>query len=208
MVIASPVEFAGSEKEIPAADEKARASKFLGGIAGGGITVLDSGGKATLLGVIDEVKKGVDVLYLICHGTIDEGQPKIVLEKPDGSLELVEAVELVRALQDLDTAPSLIVLASCQSAGTGDTEDALTALAPRLAGDAGVPAVVAMQGKVGMDTMAAFMPRFFDELSAHGQVDRAMAVARGEIARSFPDYWMPVLFMRLTDGRLWEERSH
>ena len=36
----------------------------------------------------------------------------------------------------------------------------------------------------------------------HGQIDRAVAVARGEV-RDRPDCWMPALFMRLKSGRLW-----
>jgi hypothetical protein len=46
------------------------------------------------------------------------------------------------------------------------------------------------------------MPSFFRELQRDGQIDRAMAVARGAV-RERPDWWMPVLFMRLTSGRLW-----
>jgi hypothetical protein len=99
-----------------------------------------------------------------------------------------------------------VVLASCQSAGSGAearTGDggALAAFGPRLA-EAGVPAVVAMQGNVTMQTMAQFMPVFFQELQRDGQIDRAMAVARGAV-REQPDWWMPVLFMRLKSGRIW-----
>mgnify|MGYP001765253935 CR=1 FL=1 len=56
-----------------------------------------------------------------------------------------------------------------------------------------------------METVAAFMPRFFAELREHGRADEAMAVARGQIARKFEDYWMPVLFMRSKNGALWGE---
>ena len=44
---------------------------------------------------------------------------------------------------------------------------ALTALGPRFA-QAGVPAVVAMQGEITMATAAAFIPRFFEELEVDG----------------------------------------
>jgi hypothetical protein len=95
----------------------------------------------------------------------------------------------------------MVVLASCQSAGKGGV--GLAALGPRLA-EAGVPAVVAMQGDIFMSTAAAFLKRFFAELLIDGQIDRAMSVARGEI-RKADDYWMPVLFLRLRDGRIWYE---
>ena len=64
-----------------------------------------------------------------------------------------------------------------------------------------MPAVIAMQGNVTMKTAAAFMPVFFQELRRDGLVDRAMAVARGAV-RDRPDWWMPVLFMRLKSGRI------
>jgi hypothetical protein len=59
-----------------------------------------------------------------------------------------------------------------------------------------------MQGSVSMHTVTQFMPVFFRELLRDGQIDRAMAVARGAV-RDRPDYWMPVLFMRLRSGRIW-----
>ena len=85
--------------------------------------------------------------------------------------------------------PRIVVLASCQSAGSGGV--GLAALGPRLA-EAGVPAVIAMQGNVLMTTAAEFMQSFFKELLVDGQIDRAVAVARGNVRRS-PDDWMPVL---------------
>jgi SIR2-like domain len=62
--------------------------------------------------------------------------------------------------------------------------------------------VLAMQGNVSMQTMAQFTPVFFRELQQDGQIDRAMALARGAV-RGRPDAWMPVLFMRLKSGRIW-----
>jgi hypothetical protein len=61
-----------------------------------------------------------------------------------------------------------------------------------------------MQGKISMATVAGFMPAFFRELQKDGQIDRALAVARGAVSSQL-DYWMPVLFMRLRSGRIWYE---
>ena len=66
----------------------------------------------------------------------------------------------------------------------------------------GLPAVLAMQGNVTMQTVAEFMPIFFRELQRDGLIDRAVSVARGSV-RERPDWWVPVLFMRLKSGRLW-----
>ena len=72
-------------------------------------------------------------------------------------------------------------------------EGVLAALGPRLA-QAGIPAVIAMQGNVTMRTVGTFMPVFFRELQVDGRIDRAVAVARGAV-RDWDDWWMPVLFI-------------
>jgi hypothetical protein len=68
--------------------------------------------------------------------------------------------------------------------------------------EAGIPAVLAMQGSISMQTISEFMPVFFQQLQRDGQIDRAMAVARGAV-RGRLDSWMPALFMRLKSGRIW-----
>ncbi|MCP4372700.1 MAG: CHAT domain-containing protein, partial [Deltaproteobacteria bacterium] len=134
------------------------------------------------------------------------GTPHLWLEKESGDADVVNGDNLVTRLKELQERPRLVVLASCQSAGSGvearsGDEGALAALGPRLA-EAGIPAVLAMQGNITMQTVAQFMPTFFSELQRDGQIDRAMAAARGAV-RDRPDWWMPVLFMRLKSGRLW-----
>ena len=52
-----------------------------------------------------------------------------------------------------------------------------------------------------MATAARFFPAFFDGLM-DGQVDRATAAARG-LVRDVPDAWVPVLYTRVTHGRVW-----
>ncbi len=168
------------------------------------VVELASGGRATLDGLIDALRAGPEVLYLVCHGFLAKGEPQLLLEAADGSAHRVSGTELLTRLTELARLPRLIVLASCQSAGSGGTSmdgGALAALGPRLA-EIGVPAVIGMQGNVSMATVEAFMPAFFEELDGDGQIDRAVAVARGKV-RSRKDWWMPVLYMRLKSGRLW-----
>jgi hypothetical protein len=144
-----------------------------------------------------KLREDFDILYLVCHGTQVDHEPFLFLDEG----QPVPGMELVQAIRELDRRPRMVVLASCQSAGKGGV--GLAALGPRLA-EAGVPAVVAMQGNIFVSTAAAFMQRFFAELLTDGQIDRAMAVARGEV-RKAADYWAPVLFLRLRDGRIWYE---
>ncbi len=154
---------------------------------------------------LDEIIKalrseGSDILYLVCHGALVNGRAILYLEGPDGKLAALSGEDLTLRIKELQKLPRLAVLVSCQSAGSG-TADALAALGPRLV-EAGIPAVIAMQANLSMETAAQFMPVFFRELQKDGQIDRALAVARGTL-RSRPDFWVPVLFMRLKSGHLW-----
>jgi hypothetical protein len=184
--------------EVDAPGELGRAKEALGSIP---ITELGGGqAKCTLDNLMDALRDGVDILYLAAHGTVANGEPRIWLEDDDGKAAITSADELAARIRELQQQPRLIVLASCQSAGKG-AGDALQALGPRLA-QAGVPAVIAMQGNISMDSVKKFMPIFFAEIQKDGQIDRALAVARGTI-RDAQDYWMPVLFMRLRSGKIW-----
>jgi hypothetical protein len=184
-----------AEVDVPA--ELERAKEALDSIP---VTELGGKKKCTLNNLIDELRDGIDILYLAAHGTVANGEPRIWLEKDDGKAAIIAADEFVTRIKELEHQPRLIVLASCQSAGKG-AGDALQALGPRLA-QAGVPAVIAMQGNISMESVKKFMPVFFAELQKDGQIDRALAVARGSI-REAQDYWMPVLFMRLRSGKIW-----
>jgi CHAT domain/SIR2-like domain len=153
------------------------------------------------------LRDGFDILYLVCHGYLtDDDEPTLLLENEDGTAARLRGSALVDRIRDLRQVPRLVVLASCQSAGIGESEHAngnrvMAALGPRLA-EAGVPAVLAMQGDISMDTVSRFMPTFFHELQRDGQIDRAMAAARGAV-RDRHDWWAPTLFMRLRSGRIW-----
>jgi hypothetical protein len=174
------------------------------------VEVLSESGPVSLARIVDRLRDGFDILYLVCHGGLVNKQSRLYLEDDSGCTAVVAGEDLVARLRDMVARPRLVVLASCQSAASGaDTapgdDFALTALGPRLM-DAGLPAVVAMQGNITMDTVQRFMPVLFEQLSAHGQIDRAMAVARGAV-RDRRDWWMPVLFMRLRSGALWYRPS-
>ena len=122
-----------------------------------------------------------------------QGEPWLWLENEAGSTHRVAGSELVTRLREGSSAPAgrPCLVSECGSGAEARTSDAgaLAALGPRLA-EAGIPAVLAMQGNVTMETVARFMPVFFQELQRDGQIDRAMAVARGAM-RDRPDWWMP-----------------
>jgi hypothetical protein len=152
-----------------------------------------------------------DILYLLCHGALAEGVPFIWLEGEDGTSREVQAIELVQHISGMRAPPRLVVLASCQSAGMGDerrTDDGgvLAGLGPRLAADAGIPAVLAMQGNLTIKSARVFIPAFFRSLAQHGQIDQAVSSAR-DLIREHKDAWVPVLFMRFRGGGIWYEQG-
>jgi hypothetical protein len=165
-------------------------------------------GEATLENLASLAGAGCDILYLACHGVLEGAEPRLFLVDKQNKAVVTSGRELAERLQRWYAQPYVVVLASCQSAGRDeearlDEFGALAALGPRLA-EAGVPAVLSMQGDVTMTTIEEFMPLFFKTLLAQGSVDHALAVARGrayDLKR--PDYWMPVLFSRMPAGQLW-----
>ena len=200
VVVSNPVNLADYKlAPIDVQGEIERARQGLGSIL---VTTLPgtSGQHATLTGLLASLRDGYSILYLVCHGALVKDEPWIWLEDEEGQVDRVCGTDLVIRLKELQQRPSLVVLASCQSAAKGAGE-ALSALGPRLA-EAGIPAVLAMQGNITMQTVAGFTPTFFEQLQRDGQIDRALTVARGVI-RDRPDSWMPALFMRLKSGRIW-----
>ncbi len=186
---------------IDAAGELARAQKALGALA---VTTLAPNEFATLNALVEKLRDDIDILYLVAHGAVGAAEPVIFLQDDAGKLNDVKASDLVARINELQDPPRLVVLASCQSANmtaSTDNAGALAALGPRLA-SAGVPAALAMQGNITMQTVAQFMPVFFQELARDGQIDRAMAAARAAV-RDHADAWMPVLFLRLKNGKIW-----
>jgi hypothetical protein len=211
VVIANPSDldsYRPDGRELAAVDvvsERERAQAALRPID---VTELVSEGRATLENLVAFLhdQRGYDILFLVCHGFLARGEPQLLLETEAGTVARVSGSALAERLHDLRRRPRLIVLASCQSAGSGeglrsDDNGALAALGPRMA-EAGIPAVLAMQGNISFQTMAEFVPVFFKELRRDGQIDRALAVARSAV-QDRPDWSMPVLFMRLKSGRVW-----
>ena len=188
--------------------ELARVCRSLEGIK---VTTLGDRTPVTLEKLTECLLEEIDILYLVAHGRFVPGKGAVLyLQNDAGETAAIQAAELAKRVKELNELPRLAVLASCESAGKEDTTPqaasepaAHAALAPQLAA-AGIPAILAMQGQITMKTVEECMPVFFSELLKDGQIDRALAVARG-IVRNRPDRWMLALFLRLRRGRIWYE---
>src|SRR3712207_7889167 len=53
-------------------------------------------------------------LYLVCHGALVQGEPRLWLEDETGQVGVTAGTELVTRLAELSRRPRLVVLASCQ----------------------------------------------------------------------------------------------
>jgi hypothetical protein len=159
--------------------------------------------------LLEELRKGADILLLVCHGKLDvnpdEGRQEtyLLLEHDDGSDHWVSTSELTTLINGLTRRPSIVVLSACRSAGAPGGEGQLASLAVRLA-EVGIPVVLGMQDNVGIDTARDFMTTFFGTLSKTGNVELATAAARTTVRRH-SDAWAPVLFSRLLRGAVWHE---
>ncbi len=148
------------------------------------------------------------VLHFLGHGGFNPRRQRahLYLQDEQGHTALVPDEALVGMLARQTVRPRLIFLLACQSAARS-TADAFLGLGPKLV-SVGVPAVVAMQDVVTMETGHKFSGTFYRRLVEHGQVDVAVNQARSTLLTAGrPDAAVPVLFMRLKSGQLWSEEA-
>lgn len=127
-------------------------------------------GPTTLRAIQTALQTGTTIMYLICHGTLHNQEPYLWLEQENGKSDRVRGSALVQYIAQSSARPLIVVLASCRSAGDGQS-NALSALGPRLV-RAGVPAVIGFQGDVTALSARRLLGPLFNELSsADGVVD-------------------------------------
>jgi CHAT domain-containing protein len=128
------------------------------------------------------------------------------MQDQEGRAQRVLDEKLAQLLARQGEELRLVFLAACQSA-TRSMADAFQGLGPKLIA-AGVPAVVAMQDVVTMETAAKFSATFYQQLLEHYGVDLAVNEARSALLTAErPDAAVPVLFMRVRDGLLFAPPS-
>ncbi len=183
--------------------ELARAKQALSGIELE--TMGGEAGPVTLDGLMQRLRQGkFDILYLVAHGMTRKGESALWLQNEQGETARVTGAALAEEYKKLEQQPVLTVLLACESAKQ-EAGASLTAVGPLLAA-AGAPAVLAMQGKISIESGMKFMPVFFQDLLTEGMVDHAVAVARNAV-RGQPDAWMPTLFTRLKSGMIYGEAT-
>ena len=183
-------------------------SPIQGEVRGEGVSLTFLSAPITLARLEEALQQGYHVLHFIGHGAFNEKkqQAALYLQNDEGTAQRVSDDEFAGMLKRLSAPPQLIVLAACQSAQQAPTQ-AFSGLGPKLV-QIGIPAVVAMQDNVTVLTARQFGAKFYRRLLEHGTVDRALNEARSLlITNGRYDAAVPVLFMRLKDGRLLDAAS-
>ncbi len=146
-------------------------------------------------------------LHLYAHGSLrqQDSTAKLVLESEDGGAAFVDE-EIFSEIFEAERSLRLITLIACHGgaqAGTDPFSGVGRALVER-----GIPAVLAMQRSIGVDTATRFTEHFYRNLARTGRVDVAANEARLQLHLLGNREWAtPALFMRLKDGLLWQPRN-
>lgn len=160
-------------------------------------------GPTSLERIAAHLRGGHDVLHFLGHGHFDHATSTATLHLEDasGGWDTIVDTKFTNMMRSLRHRPRLVFLAACHSA-TRAEHDAFVGLAPKLV-RVDVPAVVAMQDEVSMADARTLTRHFYANLFEHGIVDLALNQARSQLyAPDHLDWGIPVLFTRLTDGRL------
>lgn len=171
------------------------------------LSILRHATKETLLRTLKE--GDFHILHFIGHGAFDTGREQgvIFLEKPDGSKDPVDGLQLHSLLQ-AQPRVRLVVLNACN--GSRGSQDPFASLAQSLV-KARLPAVIAMQSSVTDRAAITFARHFYESLAKRQPVDRAVSEARHAMLFLDSGEWgNPVLAMRAPEGRIfdltvWEE---
>ncbi|HMQ29108.1 MAG TPA: CHAT domain-containing protein [Chloroflexaceae bacterium] len=151
--------------------------------------------RATFSAMVEALAEGVHILYLVCHRTIVDGEAYLWFEDDEGGWVRIAERAVAERIAGLRRPPLLVVAVGC---GSGSSMEALGPLLAR----AGIGAVVAMNGDTPVELVRQLLPTFFRALARSGQIDHALSVARAAVSLGQP-WWMPVLWLRVRDGRLW-----
>jgi hypothetical protein len=146
----------------------------------------------------------VHVLHFVGHGGFSELREEgvLVFEDENGKGVPMGGPSLAYLLQDHPSL-RLAVLNACNGA-RASRENTFAGTAQVLV-QHGVPAVIAMQSEVMDETACSFAEKFYRGLAAGLPVDACVGEVRRALAEERnPEWGTPVLYLRATDGRLFQ----
>jgi len=192
--------------DLPTVDVAAERRAIERGLSslGGAVEVAFLEREVSLRALEERLRRGFHILHFTGLGRYNRTrtQAVLLLQHEDGSALAAPEERIVEMLHSLPAPPALAVLSYCQNAA-GAVDGALAGLAPRLV-QAGLPAVIAMQGPLNPAASQCFYQALYQPLAEQGQVDLALNQARAALlAAALPGFELPLLFMRVANGQLW-----
>jgi hypothetical protein len=152
-------------------------------------------------------KGSFQLLHFFGHGLSRNGVSALMLENEQGRVHPVEEkllAEVFLGVREL----RLVTLVACHG-GAPSSGDPFSGLAGRLV-QRGVPSVIAMRRAVRVDSAHLFTQHLYRHIAQTGRADAAVNEARQQLYLAEPrgiDWSSPVLYSRLSDGRLWLPRT-
>jgi CHAT domain len=149
----------------------------------------------------------VHVLHFVGHGYFDDQAQDgaLMFSDPDGHPAPISSAVLGAHVRDHDPL-RLVVLNACQSARVDDA-DPYSGMAQGLIQQEAA-AVVAMQFPISDDAAIVFSREFYGAVADGEPLDQAMASTRKALLADHGAEWAtPVLFLRATDGRIFDRPS-
>lgn len=146
---------------------------------------------------------GFHLLHFFGHGQNRGGASALVMEDDQGRAQFVGEellAEVFLGVREL----RLVTLIACHG-GAPSSRDPFSGLAGRLV-QRGLPAVIAMRREVSVEDGHLFTNHLYGHLVQTGRADAAVNEARQQLYLANPKgiaWSSPVLYSRLTDGRLW-----
>ncbi|MFZ4663279.1 MAG: CHAT domain-containing protein [Caldilineaceae bacterium] len=150
-------------------------------------------------------EKEYHLLHFIGHGSSNPltGESALIFEDEMGRGRPVNGEHLGALLRD-HFSLRLITLATSDEVRTPTANPYLTIAANLIR--RGAPAVVATQSRLDAATTATFAQKFYSQIANFTPVDLAMSETRRALFHEQPTgaWGLPALFMRSTDGRLFD----
>ncbi|HKH49904.1 MAG TPA: CHAT domain-containing protein [Thermoanaerobaculia bacterium] len=152
-------------------------------------------------------KRGFQLLHFFGHGLSRNGVSALVLETEQGQVHPVDEkllAEVFLGVREL----RLVTLVACHG-GAPSSGDPFSGLAGRLV-QRGVPSVIAMRRAVRISSAHLFTQHLYRHIAQTGRADAAVNEARQQLFLAAPqgiDWSSPVLYSRVSDGRLWLPRT-